>query len=162
MAGAILDALGCIYMALALAWTFALMGAMYFLHRHRDLPSLQIRRLPILFAGVFPLHCYGALTLIMYVVGPICPCSAEFWVMSIYLPFGIAMFQAANSQFLHIASRQKQFARMSALSDTKPVNLEDAERLANSRFKRIIRGVERADKIDRMMVWIGIGIAVQV
>jgi hypothetical protein len=82
--------------------------------------------------------------------------------MSIYLPFGIAMFHAANSQFLHIASRQKQFARMSALSEPSPVDEKQAERLASSRFQRILRGVERADKIDRMMLWIGIGLAVQV
>lgn len=157
-----LDTLGWTYMGLSIGWTVLLAAGMLFLHHHRDLPCLQIRRLPIVFAGVTSLHCYGAVVLLIYVIGPITPCTAEFWIMSIYLPFGIAMFQAANSQFLHIASRQKQFARMSALSDPRPVNEKDAERLASSRMRRIIRGVERADKIDRMMVWIGIGLLAQV
>jgi hypothetical protein len=157
-----LDTLGVTYLCLAIVWTLALIAGMLFLHHHRDLPTLQIRRLPIVFAGMGSLHCYGALSLVIYVIGPMTPCTAEFWIMSIYLPFGIAMFQAANSQFLHIASRQKQFARMSALSEPRPVDERNAQRLANSRLRRIIRGVERADKIDRMMVWIGIGLAAQV
>lgn len=157
-----LDTIGWTYMGLSIGWTVLLAVGMLFLWQHRDLPTLQIRRLPILFAGVTSLHCYGAVVLLIYVIGPITPCTAEFWIMSLYLPFGIAMFQAANSQFLHIASRQKQFARMSALSDPRPVSEKDAERLASSRMRRIIRGVERADKIDRMMVWIGIGLFLQV
>jgi hypothetical protein len=162
MAQAMLDTLGWTYIGLAMAWTVSLILGMLFLHHHRHLPCLQIRRLPLVFVGVSSLHAYGAVCAIVYVIGPLAPCTAEFWLMSVYLPFGIAMFHAANSQFLHIASRQKQFARMRALSDPKPVDEKKAERLANSRFRRILRGVERADKIDRMMVWIGIGLVAQV
>lgn len=72
------------------------------------------------------------------------------------------MFHAANSQFLHIASRQKQFAHLSLLSDTAPLNQEEAERLSSSRLSRIRRGLERADRIDRMMVSIGCGLVLQV
>jgi hypothetical protein len=71
------------------------------------------------------------------------------------------MFHAANSQFLHVASRQKQFARLSLLSE-KPLKEDEAEQLSGSRWRRILRGVERADKIDRMMLYIGVGLAVQV
>lgn len=162
MAQAMLDPLGWTYIGLAIAWTVALILGMLFLHQHRHLPCLQIRRLPLVFAGVASLHAYGAMCLTAYVFLPLAPCTAEFWIMSIYLPFGIAMFHAANSQFLHIASRQKQFARMGALRDTKPVDEKQAERLANSRLRRILRGVERADRIDRMMVWIGLGLVAQV
>ena len=71
------------------------------------------------------------------------------------------MFHAANSQFLHVASRQKQFARLSLLSE-KPLKEDEAEHLSGSRWRRILRGVERADRIDRMMLYIGIGLTVQV
>ncbi|KAJ4295561.1 hypothetical protein N0V90_007574 [Kalmusia sp. IMI 367209] len=71
------------------------------------------------------------------------------------------MFHAANSQFLHVASRQKQFARLSLLSDQAPIKEEEAEQLANSRWRRILRGLERADRIDRMMVFIGVGLVLQ-
>lgn len=161
MAQAVLDTLGRAYLGLAIAWTVALAAGILFLHHHRHLPCLQIRRLPLVFAAVCSLHMYGAVCCIAYVIAPLAPCTAEFWLMSIYLPFGIAMFHAANSQFLHIASRQKRFVRRSTISSYS-LDEQQAERLANSRFRRILKGVERADKIERMMVWIGIGLAIQV
>lgn len=71
------------------------------------------------------------------------------------------MFQTANSQFHYVASRQKQFARLSLQSDQAPLKQEEAERLSSSRWRRIMRGVDRADNIERMMVYIGIGLALQ-
>ncbi|PSN73486.1 hypothetical protein BS50DRAFT_483289 [Corynespora cassiicola Philippines] len=158
-----MDRLGWTYMGLGIAWTVALFGAMLFLHVHRHLPCLRIRRLPLVFVGVLSIHVYGFLCLIGYCLSPILSCTAEFWVMSIFLPFGLAVFHAANSQFLHIASRQKQYAHMSSLKDHKPIEVdeEEARRLANSRWKRITKGVERADKIDRMMAFIVVGLVVQ-
>lgn len=82
--------------------------------------------------------------------------------MSIWLPFGIALFHAANSQFLHMASRQKQFARMSTLKDHKSINEEKAEAIANSRWRRIFAGLERADNINQTLTWIGVGMVVEV
>jgi hypothetical protein len=83
-------------------------------------------------------------------------------MMSILVPFGMAMFQAANTQFLHVASRQKQLAHMSTLKDQKPISEKQAESMGNSRFKRIINGVERADRVERSLIFIGIGMVVQV
>lgn len=157
-----LDTLGKTYVGLAIAWTSTLLAGMTFLWYHRRLPCLQIRRLPLVFLAISPLHAYGTVCLIAYIIAPLAPCTAEYWMMSIWLPFGIAMFHAANSQFLHIASRQKQFARISSLDGNPAVNEAQAERLANSRFQRIIRGVERADQVKRTMIWIGAGLLVQV
>lgn len=81
--------------------------------------------------------------------------------MSIYLPLGIALFHAANTQFLHIASRQKHFARMSSLKEHTSINEEKAQEVSNSRWRRIVAGVERADNIGRTLIFIGIGMAVQ-
>ncbi|KAF2874261.1 hypothetical protein BDV95DRAFT_488517 [Massariosphaeria phaeospora] len=161
MAQANLDRLGWFYIGFALTWTVALAGGMVFLYTHRHLPCLRIRRLPLLFLGVISLHIYGMISISMYVVGSMVSCASEFWLMSVYLPFGIAMFHASNSQFLHIASRQKQYAHMSTLKDHKPIDQDEAERLANNRWKRISGGVERADRIGRMMTFIGIALAVQ-
>ncbi|KAL5374050.1 hypothetical protein DPSP01_012231 [Paraphaeosphaeria sporulosa] len=161
MAGLVLDRLGWAYIGLDIAWMVALVCGMGFLYYHRELPCIRIRRLPILFLGIIPLHLYGFVCVLGYVLGALVPCQAMFWVMSIYLPFGIAVFQTANSQFLHVASRQKQFAHLSLQSDHAPLKQEEAERLSNSRWRRILRGVDRADKIERMMVYIGIGLAVQ-
>ncbi|KAF2449202.1 hypothetical protein P171DRAFT_187887 [Karstenula rhodostoma CBS 690.94] len=161
MADLVIDRLAWAYIGIDIAWTVALICGMGFLYYHRELPCIRIRRLPILFLGIIPLHLYGFICVIGYVLGALVPCTAMFWIMSIYLPFGIAMFQTANSQFLYIASRQKQFAHLSLQSDQAPLKQEEAERLSNSRWRRILRGVDRADKIERMMVYIGLGLAVQ-
>ena len=175
-----LDGVGWAYIGVDIAWAVALTSGMSFLFYHRELPCIRIRKLPLLFAGIIPLHLYGTVCLLSYPVGAVVPCVAMFWVMryahllllpllynqlttcSIYLPFGIAMFHASNSQFLHVASRQKQFTRLSLLSDNAPLKQDEAEQLSYSRWRRILRGVERADRIDRMMLLIGVGLAVQV
>jgi hypothetical protein len=162
MAQANLDTLGKTYIGLTVAWTCTLLAGISFLWYHRRLPCLQIRRLPLVFLAVSALHAYGAACLVGYVIAPLLVCTVEYWIMSIWLPFGIAMFHASNSQFLHIASRQKQYIRTSSLAGNPPMKEAQAERLAHSRFRRIVHGVERADRIDRMMIWIGAGLIVQV
>jgi hypothetical protein len=97
-----------------------------------------------------------------YPFGAAFDCSAEFWIMSILVPLGMALFHASNSQFLHLASRQKQFARMSSLKDHEPIDEKKAQEVVNSRWKRILNGVERADNIERTLIFIGIGMAVEV
>lgn len=82
--------------------------------------------------------------------------------MSILVPLGMATFQAANTQFLHVASRQKQFARMSSLRDQKPITEKQAETMGNNRFKRIVSGLERADRVGRSLILIGVGMVIQV
>ncbi|KAL5397392.1 hypothetical protein PMIN02_002375 [Paraphaeosphaeria minitans] len=161
MGDLVLDRLGWAYIGLDVAWTVALICGMGFLYYHCELPCIRIRRLPILFLGIIPLHIYGFVCVIGYVLGALVPCQAMFWIMSIYLPFGIAMFQTANSQFLHVASRQKQFAHLSLHSDQAPLKQEEAERLSSSHWRRILHGVDRADKIENMIVYIFIGLAVQ-
>lgn len=156
------DSIGWTYMGLTIAWNVMLAVGMIFLWTHRRLPSLRMRKLPLLFGGVLSLHIYGVLCIIVYPVGAVFSCSLEFWVMSIYLPLGIALFHAANTQFLHLASRQKQFAHMSSLKDHKSINEEKAQEVSNSRWKRIVSGRERADNVERTLVFIGLGLAVQV
>jgi hypothetical protein len=142
-----LDAVGWTYMGLFIVWNLALAGGMAFLWHKRQLPSL---------------HVYAMLCVIAYPISDYISCTLEFWVMSILVPLGIALFQAANSQFLHMASRQKQFARMSTLKDHKHINEEKAQSRANSRWSRIRAGVERADNINQTLILIGIGMVVQV
>jgi hypothetical protein len=121
-----------------------------------------MRKLPVLTVGIFLLHAYATLCLMAYPAAAYFSCTNIFWLMSILLPCGIAIFHAANSQFLHLASRQKQFARTSTLKDHKPIDEEKARAVANSRWQRIISGRERADNIDRTLFLIGMGMILQV
>ena len=157
-----LDAIGWTYVGLAIAWTITLALAMTFLFTHRRLPALRMRRLPLLLASTIALHIYAVLCFLSYPLGPAIPCAAEFWVMSIYLPLGIALFHASNSQFLYLASRQKQFAHMSSLKDHKFKNEEKAQNVPSSRWKRAVASMRQVDTIQRTLVFIGIGLVVQV
>jgi hypothetical protein len=163
MAQLVLDRIGWTYMGLFIIWNAALAAGMTFIwiHRKKD-ASLRMRKVPLLLAGVFSLHIYAALCIIAYPVGQFFSCNVEFWVMSILLPIGIALFHASNSQFLHVASRQKHFVRMSTLSDHKAINEEKAEAIASSRWRRVFAGLERADNIKQTLLLIGAGMVVQV
>ncbi|KAF1845210.1 uncharacterized protein K460DRAFT_311365 [Cucurbitaria berberidis CBS 394.84] len=156
-----LDRIGATYVGLAIAWNITLAAAMLFLWTHRQQPSLRMRKLPLMFGGVLSLHVYGNLCIIAYPIRFVFPCNVEFWIMSIYLPLGIALFHAANTQFLHLASRQKHFAHISTLKDHQSIDEEKAQQVSNSRWRRIVAGVERADNVERTLVLIGVGLVVQ-
>ncbi|KAJ8118781.1 hypothetical protein OPT61_g316 [Boeremia exigua] len=157
-----LGPLGWFYIGFEICWNLSLVAAMAFLWRHRDLPSIRMRKLPLLFTGVGALHVYGAISIWAYPFGAYFPCTVIFWMMSILVPFGMAMFQAANTQFLHVASRQKQLAHMSTLRDHKPISEKEAASMGNNRLRRIVSGVERADRVGRSLVFIAIGMVLQV
>lgn len=157
-----LDSIGWTYISLIIVWSVLIVTGMTYLWINRNIPSLRMRRIPLLFAGIIPLHLYAIVCLLAYSIGPLVPCTAEFWVMSLYLPLGIALFHATNSQFFHLASRQKQFAHMSRLQDAKSMDEERTRQAASSRWKKFFVGDEKADNIERTLVFIGVGIAIQV
>ncbi|KAF2200382.1 hypothetical protein GQ43DRAFT_432554 [Delitschia confertaspora ATCC 74209] len=153
--------LGWTYIGLSAVWTCILLGGMYFLYSYRHLPNLQIRRLPLVFTAICSLHAYGVLVMCCYTIMPALPCNAEFWIMSIYLPFGIALFATANSQFLHIATLQEKFVEA---SDLKYGMLMEHLRVVappTSRSERIWRKIWRRNDIDRQMLFTGIGLFAQ-
>lgn len=157
-----LDAVGWTWIGLAIGWTVFLASGMLFLVYHRQLPSLQLRRLPLVFAAVTLLHIYAFICMIGYVIIPFVPCSAEFWIMSIYLPCGIALLQAANSQFLHVASQQRKFAHLSNLDDRIIREKPTSDHPTSSRWKQVTQRIWTADKITRMTIFIAIGLFLQV
>lgn len=53
-----------------------------------------------------------------YVLNGRFPCDAEFWIMSVYLPAGIALFQINNAQLHAVADSQKVFLKNEAVFST--------------------------------------------
>jgi hypothetical protein len=96
-----MDSLGIGYVVLAIAYTLLLGSELYFLHRHRDAFCVQIRNIKVVFAAVLMLHIYLVLVLLVYPWNGMFPCSAEFWIMSVFLPAGMASFQGQS-----LASKQ--------------------------------------------------------
>lgn len=97
-------------------WTAILIGGMVFLWTRRTLPILRIRGLPLSFGAVTLLHIYWLAVQWGYTYGHLMPAYVEFWIMGIWMPFGIALFHASNSRFLYVAQAQKRYLRTSSES----------------------------------------------
>lgn len=118
-----LDGLGIFWIIFTLAWSFIVAGGMFFLWRRRDMPILRIRGLPLSFLAITILHLYWGAVQTGYVYLPLATPVVEFWIMSVYLPCGIALFHASNSRFIHVAKTQKKLFSSDATSiKSKRVN----------------------------------------
>ena len=114
------DGLGFTYVGIVIAWTCLLLPASIFLIRNRRLPFLRMRNIPLAISAVAVLHVYWVLCMIAYVLNGFFPCSTEYWIMSIYLPLGIALFQASNSQLFSIATAQKRYLKGDVAVEARP------------------------------------------
>ncbi|KZM20362.1 hypothetical protein ST47_g8523 [Ascochyta rabiei] len=105
------DALGITYVVIAIVYTIVLALELTLLYRRRDAFCIQIRNIKIVFAAVSMLHVYLTLVLLAYPWNGLYPCSAEFWVMSVFLPSGMAFFQACNARVLTAYESQRRMTR---------------------------------------------------
>jgi hypothetical protein len=96
------DALGIAWVVIAIAYTFVLAGELYLLSRYRSTFCVRIRSLKVVLSAVLTLHIYLVLVLLVYPWNGLFPCSAEFWIMSVFLPSGMAFFQG---NLFHLLSR---------------------------------------------------------
>lgn len=147
-----LDGLGIFWIVFTLIWTFIVAGGMYFLWRRRDMPMLRIRELPLSFAAVILLHLYWGAIQTGYVYFPLFTPEGEYWIMSLYFPFGIALFHASNSRFLYVAKQQKE---LFGSEEKSPYKQRVRPNSLRSRFQSL-------DYSKKILVTIGLGMAVQV
>ncbi|KAF7540541.1 hypothetical protein G7Z17_g12161 [Cylindrodendrum hubeiense] len=149
-----LDGLGVFWITFSIAWTLVLAGGMTFLYRHRDMPMLRIRGLPLSFSAVILLHLYWGAVQTGYCYQPIAPPVVEFWIMNIWLPFGIALFHASNSRFLHVASSQKKrFAEDKDMTPPPKMNRAKSTTLLG-RFRSL-------DYTRKILLLVGAGMSLQ-
>ncbi|KAK5048068.1 hypothetical protein LTR84_006258 [Exophiala bonariae] len=151
------DGLGMTYISIVVVWTCLLLPAIIFLLKNRDLPYLRMRNIPLAVSAVATLHVYWILCLIAYVLNGYFPCTTEYWIMSIYLPLGIALFQASNSQLLSIATAQKEYIQGRA------VGRPQAPPPARARgLRKYWQRLREYNATKNTMAWIGIGMVLQV
>lgn len=151
------DGLGMTYISIVVVWTCLLVPVAIFLVKNRHLPFLRMRNIPLAIGAVATLHVYWILSLIAYVLNGYFPCTTEYWIMSIYLPLGIALFQASNSQLLSIATAQKKYTQGDALVK--------AQAGANPRVRGLRKYWQRLKAYNatkNTMAWIGIAMTLQV
>lgn len=149
-----LDSVGIFWIVFAVVWTVVLLGGMLFLYARRDMPILRIRGLGLSFAAVALLHFYWFAVTTGYVYGPLMPEVAEFWIMGIWFPFGIALFHASNSRFLYVANAQKKYVEKTADLGWDP-------RQPRIR-KTLVARWRMLDYSYKMLLLVGLGMAFQV
>jgi len=88
-----IDALGIAYVIAAIIYTLILAGELYVLYRRRSAFCVRIRNIEVVFTAVTSLHVYLLLVLLVYPLNGRFTCAAEFWIMSVFLPSGMAFFQ---------------------------------------------------------------------
>ncbi|KAK7716944.1 hypothetical protein SLS63_010844 [Diaporthe eres] len=145
-----LDAAGIFWVSWCGVWTLLVGTGMGFLWYRRDTPLLRIRGLNLSFAAIGFLHTYWMAVQMAYIADPFPP-KAEYWIMGIYLPFGIALFHASNTRFLYIARQQRRrFVRKSYQHGGQPTPTT-----VFGRFQQL-------SHTRKMLVVIGLGMVLQV
>lgn len=91
-----LDALADFYITFATIYTAALLLGLYILYPLRRTTAVRLRSFWKICSTVFTLHIYLVLIFIAYPLNGLYKCGAEFWIMSVVLPLGMALFQGEN------------------------------------------------------------------
>ncbi|EWY85833.1 hypothetical protein FOYG_12933 [Fusarium oxysporum NRRL 32931] len=145
------EGIAILWIVFSSVWTILLVAGMAFLYRRRDMPILRIRGLLLSFGSVVLLHLYWIAVQWVYVVALLFPPAVEFWIMSIWLPFGIALFHASNSRFLYVAKSQKNlFASKNARPKSERVKKQG-----------LIGRYSNLNYTKRMLVLVGLGMLFQ-
>ena len=150
------DGLAAVYMTVAALWTLILACGLVALIFNRNLPSIRIRNVRLSVSAVMILHIYWCLCMTAYILNGNFPCGTEFWIMSIYLPLGVALYQASNTQLLYIAGLQQKFAYGGFGTD------ESTQRSRKSRWQRLIAWWSCVTSPHKAVTGIAIGILLQV
>lgn len=108
-----LGAAGIFYVVFCSLWTLLLAVGMGYLWHCRNLPLVRVRGICLSFTAIAFLHAYWMAVQLAYMASSF-PTQAQFWIMGIYLPMGIALFHASNSRFLYVAKQQRRFAHGSS------------------------------------------------
>lgn len=133
------DDLGKLYAAIICVWTLILVLGISWLISNRKVPFIKIRNIPLAILSTVFLHTYLIKICLAYTTNGHFLCSAEYWIMSIYLPFGIALFQAYLTQLRSLWEQQQRLLHYDAGrqegEDVSKVNLIQRWRRL-SRLKR--------------------------
>jgi hypothetical protein len=129
-------------------------GVAFLLH-HRHLDFIRIRNIPLMVSALLMIHVYLIMACLTYPLNGTFPCNLEFWIMSVYFPTGVALYQAYNMQLLSLSVLQKRLLLQPAKLLTK---LPAPRRTVTG----LRSGWARLNLVARTYVLIGIGLVIQV
>ena len=147
------DDLGKFYAGFIISWTVILYSGVLWLVLNRQLALVKIRNLPLSIAAISFLHVYLVKIFLAYTTNGHFTCRAEYWIMSIYLPFGIALFQASLVQLRSIFDQQQKLLRY--IPD--PIDKSSSGRVSGLR-----RYLTPRSRVQEAYIYIGVGMIVQV
>jgi hypothetical protein len=152
------DVVGKTYVAFAVAWTGILFTGIGWLMLNRNLYFLKMRNIFLAIVSTSFLHLYLVKILLAYTTNGHFSCGAEFWIMSIYLPFGIALFQANMVQLQSVSNQQKKFLQGQGFLAREAVPLQ----LPQHGLRRLWKGWREMTAARRAEILIGVGMVAQV
>ncbi|KAI5370986.1 hypothetical protein Slin15195_G018570 [Septoria linicola] len=148
------DDLGKAYAAFIVAWTIILYVGVGWLVLNRNLPFVKIRNVPIAVTSVSCLHIYLIKIVLAYTTNGHFLCALEFWIMSIYLPFGIALFQANLVQLHSISDQQQKLATSAGSLSAFSMDSQSGARGWWQKWNNL-------PQLKKSYVYIGIGMLIQ-
>lgn len=150
------DDLGKLYAGIAIAWTIILYTGATWLFINRNISFLRIRNIPLAIAAVSFLHVYLVKILLAYTTNGHFLCSAEFWIMSIYLPLGIALFQANVAQLQSVSEQQQKLLEADGLSNRRSLERHP------SGYRGLVSRWHALTALHKTYLLIGLGMTAQV
>ncbi len=88
-----LDALAFFYISFAILYSALLLLSLGLLYCYRQTTALRLRGFASICWTLLFLHVYLVLIFLAYPLNGRYKCGVEFWIMSTFLPFSIALFQ---------------------------------------------------------------------
>ncbi|KAK2764983.1 hypothetical protein FQN54_008682 [Arachnomyces sp. PD_36] len=104
--------LGNFYIGFTILWSGALFALALCTRSERRQPPYPTRMSGTALGAVIMLRVYWMVYMLEYPLGNGYACSLEFWIMSITLPYGVALFQASNIQVLRQAILRQRLAEL--------------------------------------------------
>lgn len=150
------DDLGKLYAGITIAWTVILYTGATWLFINRHVSFLRMRNIPVAIAAISFLHVYLIKILLAYTTNGHFSCSAEFWIMSIYLPFGIALFQANVAQLQSVSDQQQK------LLDEEHLLNDPKDQPDRSGAKGLVSRWRGLTQLHKTYALIGLGMSAQV
>jgi len=156
------DGYGISSFAFGVVYTIVFYATCLYLWLHRKHPSVKMRNIALSLAAVLTLHVYLFMVFTAYYLNGDFPCNVEFWSMSMYLPFGIALFQASNQNLLIVSREQIQLLHAEEPYNPLPPGYGQGLGGARYWFWRFKLWRQRAVKQNKYEAFILVGMVVQV
>ena len=153
-----LDGYGISMIAFAVLYSLVFYSACAYVWSLRKHPILKMRKIGLAVVSLLILHVYLFVVFMAYPINGAFPCSVEYWIMSIYLPIGLGLFQAQNQQLLLVSRGQERLRQMDEMYRPLGTGRRGLRRLL-FRFKLWWNDVSTQGKYEG---FVAIGIAIQV